>query len=106
MKIDVEKKIDWVDIDADPAPLQPHGVSQAEAVALIHAVDKQGALQVGIPAFLAIWDELPAPWSVLPPLVRNVPGASPAAAAAYSLWAKHRLRITGRSLGEGSACEK
>ena len=104
-RIDVEKNVEWVDIHAEPSRLQPHQVTQAEAMQLIHAVDKEGALQVGVPAFLAIWEQLPLPWSALPPLVRNVPLVMPAAAAAYSLWAKNRLQITNRKLGDGSACE-
>ena len=105
MTLDVEKNVEWVDIHAAPSRLQPHQVTQQEAMALIHAVDKHGALVVGVPAFLAIWEQLPLPWSVLPPLMRNVPLAMPATAAAYAFWAKNRLSITDRKLGDGSACE-
>ena len=52
-----------------------------------------------------VWEQLPLPWSVLPPLMRNVPLVMPAAAAGYTFWAKNRLSITNRKLGDGSACE-
>ena len=101
-QLDVENNVEWVDIHAEPSRLQPHQVTPADAMELIHAVDKDGALQVGVPAFLAVWEQLPY-WSVLPPLMRNVPLATPAAAAAYTFWAKNRLQITNRKLGAGSA---
>ena len=74
-------------------------------MAIIHAVDKEGELRRGVPAFLAVWEQLPL-WNALPPILRAVPGALLVAEAAYRLFARHRLRITGRarSLGEGSAC--
>ena len=47
-------------------------------------------------------------WWVLPPIMRAVPMGVPIASAAYTAWARHRLRITGRprELGEGSACTR
>ena len=76
-----------------------------DAMSRIHALDARGSLQIGVPAFLAVWEQLPY-WSVLPPILRAVPFAMPIAAAAYSAFARVRLRITGRAraLDEGSAC--
>ena len=107
-RIDVAGRVAWVDIDAHPEALVPHGIAPDQAIALIHALDARGTVQVGIPAFLAVWEQLPAPWSWLPPLLRTLPGAQPIASAAYGFWAKHRLRITGRAreLSEGSACAR
>ena len=104
-EIDLERNVEWVDIDADASRLAPHKVTRAQALGFMHAVDRHGALQVGVPAFLAIWEQLPR-WWLLVPLVRHVPLAMPVLDRAYAAWAKHRLRITGRALGEGSACER
>jgi len=103
--MDVERNVEWVDIDADASRLAPLNVTRAQALGFMHAVDRHGALQVGVPAFLAIWEQLPR-WWILVPLIRHVPLAMPILDRAYAAWAKHRLRITGRSLGEGSACER
>lgn len=133
-RLDSERRVSWLDIHATPAHLEPHGVAPADALARIHAVDRDGKmqaprrapnpcprrrssrqtasralvpLQVGVPAFLAVWSALPY-WWVLPPIMRAVPMGVPIASAAYTAWARHRLRITGRprELGEGSACTR
>merc|ERR1712039_809617 len=103
--LDQRKRVSWLDIDADPAHLAPHGVSKDQAMALIHALDAQGRIQVGVPAFLAVWEQLPY-WRVLPPLLRSVPAAIPVANACYRFFARHRLQLTQRArhLEEGSAC--
>ena len=103
--MDVDRNVEWVDIDADASRLAPLNVTRTQALGFMHAVDRHGALQVGVPAFLAIWEQLPR-WWLLVPLVRHVPLAMPILDRAYAAWAKHRLSITGRSLGEGSACER
>ena len=59
IKIDREKRVDWIDITQSDALLAAEGLSFAETMRLIHAVDKEGARQIGVPAFLVIWDELP-----------------------------------------------
>ena len=77
-------------------------------MARIHAAERtpEGGerLLSGVDAFMAVWRRLPY-WSVLPPLLAAAPGALPAAEAAYKVWARARLRITGRALGEGTACK-
>lgn len=105
--IDVEKRVNWVDIDADPSQLDQHGVSLDAALAKIHGLDQHGKLVVGVPAFLAVWEVLPY-WSALPPLVRSFPFAMPLVDMAYAWWAKRRLGISAavRRLEEGSACRK
>ena len=98
--------MDWADINAEPQRLEPHGVPLAAAMKRIHAIDASGQLQVGIPAFLAVWEQLPGFWAVLPPLLRTVPFALPVASAAYSVFARFRLQLTGRAraLEAGTAC--
>ncbi|EOD33441.1 hypothetical protein EMIHUDRAFT_455836 [Emiliania huxleyi CCMP1516] len=103
-RLDVDGRVAWTDIDAAPEALQPHGVSQEEAMARIHAIGGRGQLLSGVPAFLAVWEQLPY-WRLLPPLLTAAPGAVPLAEAAYRLFARHRLTVTGRrSLGAATAC--
>jgi predicted DCC family thiol-disulfide oxidoreductase YuxK len=103
--LDGAGRVDWVDLAERPAALEERGVSEQQALKLIHAIDADGSLRVGVPAFLAVWQRLPY-WRVLPPLLRALPGALPAASALYAVFARYRFRITGRArgLGEGSAC--
>ena len=49
-----QRRVDWVNIDAQPEALAPHGVEVDAAMAKIHGLDKNGALVVGVPAFLAV----------------------------------------------------
>eukprot|EP00965_Chrysotila_dentata_P191145 6174335-Pleurochrysis_carterae.AAC.2 len=65
------------------------------------------SLQVGVPAFLAVWEQLPY-WNILPPILRRLPFAIPAIDAAYGFWARRRLQLTGRvhALGGSSPCRK
>ena len=109
-RLDRERRVDWVDLTAHPDRLEAVGITHADAVALIHALDHtrsdwQTPL-VGVPAFLAVWQRLPAPWNLLPPLFRAVPPAIPLVERAYRFWARHRLKLTGRSrsLKQGSSC--
>ena len=99
-------RIDWADIHAEPQRLEQHGVALTDAMRRIHAVDANGQLRVGVPAFLAVWEQLPGFWAVLPPVLRTVPFALPLASAAYSVFARLRLQLTGRgrALEEGTAC--
>ena len=106
--IDRAGAVNWVDCHADPSVLAPYGVTYEQAMARIHAAERtpEGGerLLSGVDAFMAVWRRLPY-WSVLPPLLAAAPGALPAAEAAYKVWARARLRITGRALGEGTACK-
>jgi len=105
--LDHDRRVEWVDIDSEPARLDAHGVPLEAALAKIHGLDKQGQLVVGVPAFLAVWEVLPY-WSLLPPLVRSAPFVMPLVDAAYAWWAKRRLGISAavRRLEEGSACRR
>ena len=105
--LDKEQRVDWVNIDSQPARLDAHGVPLEAALAKIHGLDRNGSLVVGVPAFLAVWEVLPY-WNVLPPVVRAAPFIMPLVDAAYAWWAKRRLGISAavRRLEEGSACRK
>ena len=52
--------LDWQDINAAPKVLEGQGISQHEVWYRLHTIDEAGRVLVGIDAFIAIWDELPA----------------------------------------------
>jgi predicted DCC family thiol-disulfide oxidoreductase YuxK len=49
----------WHDINRDPEALARFGVDAAAVRLRLHVIDREGRLLVGVPAFAAIWDELP-----------------------------------------------
>ena len=52
------ERVDWVDIVAEPARLQPFGLAPDAAMRRFH-VWAQGQWQIGVPGFLALWACLP-----------------------------------------------
>jgi predicted DCC family thiol-disulfide oxidoreductase YuxK len=58
-RLDRSGRIDWVDISREPDALAPLGVTLPEAMARLHVQDRHGALLTGVPAFAAVWAELP-----------------------------------------------
>jgi len=104
-RIDAAQRVDWVDVHATPERLDPYGLDAGDAMRKIHAIDARGKVQIGVPAFIAVWEQLPL-WNILPPVLRTTPLALPIASAAYSVFARYRLKITGRgrALEAGSAC--
>lgn len=98
--LDRRGRIDFVDIAApafDPAPL---GRSRDELMASIHGRLPDGAWLEGVEVFRRLYAAVG-----LGPLVAlsRLPGVSRALDAAYRLFARNRLRLTGRGC-EGGAC--
>jgi predicted DCC family thiol-disulfide oxidoreductase YuxK len=58
-RLDRADAVQWLDIAADPAPLQPLGIAPADAMRRLHVLDRDGRLQTGAWAFAAIWEVLP-----------------------------------------------
>ncbi|MDJ0944314.1 MAG: DUF393 domain-containing protein [Kiloniellales bacterium] len=52
--------LDWQDINQDETALAAQGVTRDDVWYRLHTVDEDGRILVGIDAFIAIWDELPA----------------------------------------------
>ena len=63
--LDHEKRVNWINIEAEPERLAPHGVKPEAAMEFIHGIDKSGQLVKGVPAFIAVWEVLPY-WWLLP----------------------------------------
>lgn len=49
----------WCDIDRDPDALAERGIAAGDVRRKLHVIDREGRLLVGVPAFAALWDELP-----------------------------------------------
>ena len=85
-------RIAFVDIAADPTPLACIGVTQAEALAAMHARRADGTLLRGAAAFVALWEEIPG-WRLAARLVRATPGLLPLAERLYAWVAPRRGRV-------------
>jgi len=59
IQLDKQAKINWLDIHADPTPLNNINISQATAMQRLHVLDKHGKVQSGAWAFATIWEDLP-----------------------------------------------
>ncbi len=51
--------IDWCDLSAGPQSLEGETFGLDAALTLLHVRDETGALHVGLPAHLVMWDRLP-----------------------------------------------
>lgn len=87
-------RLAFVDIDApDYAPERQGDISYRDAMGRIHAIDAAGAVLRDVAVFRRAysliglgWLYAPTGWPLLGPLVNR----------AYGLWARARLRLTGR----------
>jgi predicted DCC family thiol-disulfide oxidoreductase YuxK len=87
----------WFDITERPDALAAYGADLEAVKKRLHVIDRHGALQVGVPAFAALWEEIPR-YRVFAALVR-LPVVRTFAWAAYELlavvlyaWNKRRER--------------
>jgi len=58
-RLDRARRIEWVDLMEHPDALEAEGVSFAAAMDVLHVRHRDGHLMVGVPAFAALWSELP-----------------------------------------------
>ncbi|MBW0005641.1 MAG: DUF393 domain-containing protein [Hyphomicrobiales bacterium] len=85
----------WLDINAEPDALSSRGVDVEAVKKRLHVVDRMGVLRVGIPAFAALWDEVPKlrflAKLVRLPVIRHVAAACyEVLAAILYVWNKRR----------------
>ena len=57
-RLDKSGRVDWVDINTNMHLLEAFGVTYEQAMRRFHVLDRNGVLQNGAPAFLAVWREL------------------------------------------------
>jgi predicted DCC family thiol-disulfide oxidoreductase YuxK len=58
-RLDREGRVLWVDISRDSDGLASHGIPYQAAMERLHAIDEQGRVVSGVPAFLVVWRQLP-----------------------------------------------
>lgn len=57
--LDRRRQIEWIDFCQDQTLLNALGVTSDQAMRRLHVLDRDGVLRDGVPAFVAIWAELP-----------------------------------------------
>ncbi len=96
-RLDKADRVQWIDINPDPGVLDAVGIRYEEAMARLHVRDRAGEIQTGAWAFAAVWDELPF-YRWLSRVVRAL-YLLPAMEAAYTLFARWRLKRRGCKSG-------
>jgi predicted DCC family thiol-disulfide oxidoreductase YuxK len=89
-----QPRLAFVDIDRpDYNPADHRGITYAEAMGRIHAIESDGTVLRNLAVFRRAYELIGLGWLYAPtrwPLVGAL------AEAAYGLWARWRLRLTGR----------
>ncbi len=88
-RIDREGAVRWIDISAQPDQLESFQLSYENAMARLHVLDKDGHMQSGAPAFVALWNVLPY-YRWLARVVRFT-GLTPLLEMGYRPFARWRL---------------
>lgn len=96
-------RIACIDIDArDYEPAAHHNISYREAMGRIHAITADGAVLRDVAVFRQAYSLIGLGWVYAP---TRWPLLGPLADRAYDLWARWRLRLTGRpDLDQLCAC--
>jgi predicted DCC family thiol-disulfide oxidoreductase YuxK len=92
-RLDAASAIRWHDVSVDAGDLGRDGVSQADALAVLHARLPDGRLVTGVAAFVAIWERLPVVRR-LAPVARWRP-VRWLLERGYAWYAPRRRRLTG-----------
>ena len=81
---------EWQDIATSVDVLKKYGISISESLRLLHAVDENGKLHVGVDAFILIWKQLQY-WRVLA-YVTSLPAIRQIASIIYRVFADWRFK--------------
>lgn len=96
-KLDKHNKIEWVDISTDKAKLAQAGLSYEQAMDKMHVINQQNnSMHSGVEGFIQVWELLPY-YRRLAALIKKVPFAMPFLNVFYSLFARYRLVLTGKT---------
>tara|TARA_A100001011_G_C13661514_1_gene575822 strand:- start:6 stop:368 length:363 start_codon:yes stop_codon:yes gene_type:complete len=87
-RLDVKNVFDWVDITTDRKKLEIYNISYNESLMFLHLIDRKGQVQIGVDAFLIIWNEFKY-WKTVGLMMRIQPIKS-VLKILYKLWAKKR----------------
>ena len=89
------KAIRFVDVDAsDYSPDAWSGISYRQAMARIHAIQSDGTVLTDVSVFREAYRLIGLGWVYAP---TTWPLVGPGVDALYGIWARYRLRITGRA---------
>ena len=88
-KVAPSGRFNWADIASDPKRLAAIGVSQEAALKRLHVQTSDGAIHVGVDAFLMIWAALPR-WRMLGRII-GFPGCYAGAVRLYDWFARRRF---------------
>jgi predicted DCC family thiol-disulfide oxidoreductase YuxK len=58
-RLDRAERVRWIDVTQPGADLDAYGVTQKEAMAVFHVIDRSGKMHKGVRGFLILWDEFP-----------------------------------------------
>jgi len=56
--LDRQQRIQWLDIHARPQVLTAFGIELSDAMRQLHVMDAQGQMQIGVDAFVALWQQM------------------------------------------------
>lgn len=93
-RLDRKGAVEWHDVSISQGDLERDGVTQADALARLHARLPNGQLVTGVSAFLAIWKMLPG-FRLLVPFARWRP-IRWLLERAYDWFAPRRTRLMSR----------
>lgn len=81
--------IKWCDIAHNPEILNRKGLSQSEALMLMHVENGDGRMQVGVDAFICLWGQFRG-WKLLARTL-SLPGINRFAVQLYRFFARRRF---------------
>jgi len=96
-RLDKTKRVNWVDISKDQAALDAAGLTYHQTMDRIHVQDANQVMQTGVKGFLAVWEHLPY-FRRMVPIVERTPFLMPLMEWCYVLFAKYRLKLTGKTM--------
>jgi predicted DCC family thiol-disulfide oxidoreductase YuxK len=80
---------DWQDITVSANALNQQGITLAQGLKLLHVMDKQGVMHIGLDAFILMWRQIRG-WKLLAMLVA-LPGIRQITDMAYRMFAERRF---------------
>ncbi len=58
-RLDRGDRVCWVDISREPRALENQGIDRSDAMRRLHVINERGRVVSGMPAFVAVWRQLP-----------------------------------------------
>ena len=87
-KSNLKDEFVWLDVNIETEKLKDFSISFNESLMFLHVVDKNGNTQIGVDAFLTIWNSIRY-WDILASVVNFWP-IKIVAKFFYNQWAKRR----------------